>query len=299
MRPASFSVLLLPALIAACGTAENDGGANDKLVVGDSASVAPGTALYQMPTPNELFAIVRVMAGEGRKQAMNPVASADQYTTLTRRSFNFGVYCTDLIYASYFKLTAEVVRYYLTVKKLGDQLGISGAFSEGDFARLERNLANGDSLEVISNDAYYKAYEKLQQEEMGPALSLVLAGGWVESMHLVMDQVGPFDPSAPLVQRVAEQKFSLEHLIDLMTVYGEDPNVAPVRDRLIALRDIYDQLPLQRTAHAGKSASGRMVLGDDLRVQLTAERFDQLREAVEALRSDLVQPAYKTEPIKA
>ena len=40
---------------------------------------------------------------------------------------------------------------------------------------------HGDSLEVISNEAYFRAYQKLQDEEMGPTLALVLAGGWVEA----------------------------------------------------------------------------------------------------------------------
>jgi hypothetical protein len=287
-----FVLSLFAAALCACGgSGEPQRTGQEKLVIGDSSSTAPAAAsLYQMPTPNELFAIVRQMAGEGQKRMMNPTTSADRYATLGGRAFNFGVYCTDLIYASYFDLNVEVVRYYLTVKKLGEQLGLSSAFSEQDFVRLERNLSKGDSLEIISNEAYYKAYEKLQEEDMGPTLALVLAGGWVESLHLVMKQVEAFDPADPLVKRVAEQKFSLEHLIDMMDAYGEDPNVAPIRERMIALRDIYDRLQVQRNAHPGKSSSGRMVLGDDLNVQLTAERYAELQIAVEALRSELVSP---------
>ncbi len=62
-------------------------------------------------------------------------------------------------------------------------------FTDADFVRLEANLTRGDSLEVISNDAYQRAYEKMQQESMGPVLAMVLAGGWLESMHLVMRQI--------------------------------------------------------------------------------------------------------------
>ena len=63
---------------------------------------------------------------------------------------------------------------------------------------MEANLTRGDSLEVISNEAYTKAYSKLQDEEMGATLSMVLAGGWVESMHLLFRQIEAFGKNEAL-----------------------------------------------------------------------------------------------------
>ncbi len=281
----------LSVLLCACGGAPETDPAKgaERLVISDE-NTAPAEALYQMPTPNELFALIREMAGDGQKRLLNPTTNADRYVSLTGRAFNFGVYSTDLIYASSFKLNVEVVRYYLTVKKLGEQLGLTNAFTEDDFVRLEANLSRGDSLEFISNDAYHKAYAKLQDEDLGPTLALVLAGGWVESMHLVMHQIRNFDPQDPLVARVAEQKFSLEHLIEMMDALGEDSTATVVKARLVEIRDIYDQVNVRRSAHQGTSSSGRMVLGDDVTVSLTKEKYTELERAVEALRDELVRP---------
>src|SRR5690606_23389042 len=164
---------------------------------------------------NELFQIVRTMSGEGQKRMMSPAKNVERYATRQKKALNFGVYATDLVYASTYKITSEVVRYYLTCKKLGDALGLAGSFSDADFVRLERNLTHGDSLDVISNEAYERAYRRMQDERMGPTLALVLAGGWVESMHLVARQVLHFDAGDPLVIRVAEQKTSLDHLTEI------------------------------------------------------------------------------------
>ncbi|MCB0794140.1 MAG: hypothetical protein KDB88_05340 [Flavobacteriales bacterium] len=291
MKNRSISLLLVTGALASCGggTPSVEEAPKEKLVIGD-ASAGPGASLYQMPTPNELFSIVRTMAGEGQKRMMNPANNADRYVSLSARAFNFGVCATDLVYASYFKLNVEVVRYYLTVKKLGDRLGLGAAFSDADFVRLEANLARGDSLEVISNEAYYRAYTRMQDEDMGPTLALVLAGGWVESMHLVMQQIGRFDPNDMLVARVAEQKVSLEHLIEMMAPHSEDPNVGPVRVSLIGLRDIYDRTTVKRTPHEGLSRSGRMVLGDDVTVEMTEEIYLDLVQAVEEFRAGMVAP---------
>ena len=178
-----------------------------------------------------------------------------------------------------------MARYYLTTKKLAESLGITTAFTDADFVRLEGNLTRGDSLELISNEAYLAAYEKLQEEKMGPTLALVLAGGWVESMHLVMRQIEAFGKNDALMARVAEQKVTLEHLLQMMSAYESDPEVADMYKELVAIRDIYDQVNVKRIAHEGLSTSGRMVLGDDIQVELTTEHYNELVQAVDRLRT--------------
>ncbi len=287
MRSRSLLPILVLGLFASCGGGEVETQPTDLVIGGDEAT---GASLYQMPTPNELFGLVRQMAGEGHKRMLNPASNVDRYVTLHGRAVNFGVYATDLVYASSFKLNVEVARYYLTSKKLADALGINSAFTDADFVRLESNLTKGDSLEVISNDAYQRAYEKMQEEKMGPVLSMVLAGGWLESMHLVIRQIEAFGKNEQLMARVAEQKVTLEHLIGMMEPYKEDVEVKDIHTELLSLRDIYDQLDVQRTPHQGASASGRMVLGDDVTVELTDAKYNELVQAVDRLRAQWTKP---------
>ncbi len=87
------------------------------LVIGGDGTEDTVASIYQMPTPNELFNLVRDLAGEGQKRMLNPASNVDRYVSLKSRAFNFGVYSTDLVYASYFKLNVEVARYYLTMQE--------------------------------------------------------------------------------------------------------------------------------------------------------------------------------------
>lgn len=282
------AALLATLLLAACGGEEAPDTARS-LVIGEE-DTRTTTAIYQMPTPNELFSLVRDMAGEGHKRMLNPTSNADRYASIRSRAVNFGVYSTDLVYASTFKLNVEVARYYLTTKKLAESLGITQAFTDADFVRLEANLARGDSLEVISNDAYLRAYERLQEEGMGATLAMVLAGGWVESMHLVVRQIEAFGANEPLMQRVAEQKVTLEHLLFLIEPHRTNVDVADLHGRLSAIRDIYDMVDVKRVPQQGRSTSGRMVLGEELRMDLGTEKFTALVEAVDRLRAEMIAP---------
>jgi len=291
MRTRHKTTVCLAALFIACGGGgEQQDTREPGLVIGDDDGGSAGSSLYQMPTPNELFNLVRDMAGEGHKRMLNPASNAARYASRKARAVNFGIYSTDLVYASYFKLNVEVARYYLTTKKLAESLGITTAFTDADFVRLEANLARGDSLEVISNQAYMRAYERLQDEEMGPVLAMVLTGGWVESMHLVMRQIEAFGANDALLARVAEQKMTLEHLVELMGPYEGDADVAALRTELLAIRDIYDQVDVKRVPHEGRSSSGRMVLGDDIRMDLTPDKYQSLTSAVDKLRAELIRP---------
>ncbi len=285
------TAIAFAALLAACSTPQTkEEDHSDTLVIGGDDASDHADNYYQMPTPNELFQIVRSMSSDGQKQMMSPAKNVQRYATSAKKALNFGVYATDLVYASNYKITSEVVRYYITCKKLGDELGLAGSFSDKDFVRLERNLTHGDSLDVISNEAYERAYRRMQDEQMGPTLALVLAGGWIESMHLVTRQVLHVDAEDPLVMRVAEQKVSLDLLVDLTEQFQDDPQVAEIRAELQKLRNIYDTFPVIRTAHAGASPSGRQILGEDVLVVITAEGFKELAAAVEEVRDAIITP---------
>ncbi|MBX2978965.1 MAG: hypothetical protein KF905_06705 [Flavobacteriales bacterium] len=290
MRYRAPLIPLLATLMLGCGGGETANEAKPSLVIGEDAVGMDANSIYQMPTPNELFSLVRDMVGEGNKRMLNPASNATGYASLRSRAVNFGVYATDLVFVSYFKMKVEVARYYLTSKKMADALGLTNTFTDADFVRLEANLTRGDSLEIISNAAYMRAYEKLQEEEMGPVLSMVLAGGWVESMHLVIRQIENFGSSEAMMQRVAEQKVTLEHLISMMEMHATDKDVAILRDRLIAVRDVYDRATVQRAAPQSRSTSGRMMLGDDVRIELTPELYLELVQVVDALRADMILP---------
>ncbi|QQR86402.1 MAG: hypothetical protein IPJ76_17725 [Flavobacteriales bacterium] len=285
------ALFAVAALVAACGGGQRPSAetSTEKLTIGADEGAALSASLYQMPTPNELFSLVRNLMGEGDRKLMSNVASADRYVTTSKRALNFGVYATDLVYASQFN-RVEVARYYLTVKDLGEKLGLSSAFDAAIQSRLDKNVSQGDSLEVISNEAYYKAYEKLQDEDMGPALSLVLAGGWVESMHLVIKKAEATGNAVELRQRVADQKPTLEHLVQLMEEQKEDPAVAKVLGQLKGIRDIYDRMEVKRSPAEGKSSSGRMVLGDNTSVSVSEDLYQQLGAAVESVRAAIVAP---------
>lgn len=275
-------------LLAACGDSDSPTRSTGLVVGGDEG--APSQSLHSMPTPNELFSLVREMVNDGQQRLLNPRGNASRYASLRARAINFGVYSTDLVFASLMGMKPEVAGYYLVTKDMARSLGLDNAFTDADFTRLEANLARGDSLEIISNEGYLRAYSRLQEEDRGAVLCLVLAGGWIESMHLVLRQIDAYGSNDALMRRVAEQKVTLEHLIALMEAHAGDPDVAPVFEELLAIRSVYDLADVTLSTPSAPSPSGRMVLGDDVRIEITPEVHAELARAVDAARSAWTRP---------
>jgi len=287
-----LTFLLLPLLFASCGGKEEatvpeplTTATAPRLVIG--ASDADRTqVIYSMPTPNELFELIKGMDVAVDKNVLYDVSMAKTAEDTLTKAFRFGLCATDLVYASYFDIPTEVVRYYLTTKQMSKTIGLDKAFNSIDVKRLQRNITHGDSLTILTNEAYLKAYELLDEEEQGDVLAMVLAGGWVETTYLLIEQIGDYDAENALLDRLAEQKVGLSQLVDLMELNADSREIIDVRTKLLAIRDVFDHLGVTRVKENSDKLGGRRVLGGEETFKINALKFEEIRNAVLQLRGN-------------
>ncbi len=116
---------------------------------------------YQIPAPNEIFFFIKENKVKAKGiEILNPADKLTKYVDTKSKSLNFGVYSADLLYCSIFDFGPQAVKYFVTVKKMGDDLGISSAINEDVIKRVQANLGNNDTLTKITEDVFYSAYEK-------------------------------------------------------------------------------------------------------------------------------------------
>ena len=109
----------------------------EKLVKEDSIQTMEH--LYAVPTPNELFDIVKYEGGEKQVGIVNSLDRQDNYVELMDKAINFGIYSADIAYLSCFGIGTEFLRYFKTLEEMGESLGIEGAFDSNLMARIEQN----------------------------------------------------------------------------------------------------------------------------------------------------------------
>lgn len=245
---------------------------------------------YQIPTPNELFTVIKEIGGKARTDLMNPVANADKYTGNYEQGINFGVYSADLAYASAYEMGPTSLDYFKVIEKMGDVLGVSGAFDKTIFERVEKNLDNGDSLLSISNDTYFEAYSYLEENEKGAVLGLIVTGGWIESMFIVTNLVDKYSDNNPIIERIAGQKYTLENLLGFLYNYADDENVGMAVAELEKIQAIYGMMEVTGDLEATKvEKEGDLnVISGGKSIKITKETFNELKAVVKEIRESFV-----------
>jgi hypothetical protein len=282
------NVIAMAGFLSSCGNSEEnaDNNAIDSTAVDSSAMMASDQPqeYISIPAPDEMFSFMKDIGGEGKSTThLNNPDNYKNYVDTKAKALNFGIYATDFLYCSTFDYGVEALKYFVNVKKLGDELGISGVINEATADRIKKNIGKNDSLTSISNTLYFAAIAELEKSDKANVLALVIVGGWVESLNLVTNMVKKYDAGNPAVDRIAEQKYTLDNLLAYLEKYKSDESVASVVAQLQDLKTGFDQLKEESVSGTVTSKNGKKTLGGGTTITITEEQYKAICEKVKAI----------------
>jgi len=274
-------------MLVSCGGDKTEGG--DELSGVDTLKTETQTeqiteTFFQVPSPGEMLTFIKMVGGKNNKNVsfLNSPDNQKNYTDNKSKALNFGIYSCDLSYCSIFEIGSEALKYFKTVKQLGDQIGVSSAISPEVLKRLEGNIGNPDSLSVITDDVYFSSFESLEASKQGPTLSLVVAGGWIESLYIATS-LAKYDAKSPVVERLADQKYTLDNLIEFLKKYESDANVAGVLTQFTELQTEFNKIGEKEAAAAADKT--KHVLGGGKELAITADQYKAIVDKIKAIRN--------------
>jgi hypothetical protein len=280
--------LALGIMLASCGDKTAEG--SEETTAADSTKMeapAPSTeTFFQVPSPGEMLTFIKTIGGKNNKNTsfLNNPDNQKNYTDAKLKALNFGIYSCDLSYCSIFQIGSEAVKYFKTVKQLGDQIGVSSAVKPEVIKRLNDNIGNPDSLSVITDDVYFSSFETLESGKQGPTLSLVVAGGWLESMYIATN-LTKYEEKSPIVERLADQKYTLDNLIEFLKKYESDANVASVLVDFKGLQAEFAKIGEKDAAPLKSTEKGAKILGGGKDLVMTAEQYTAVVENIKTIRN--------------
>ena len=165
----------------------------------------------------------------------NPT-NVNKFTLELFRAVNMGIYGADLCIANSFEQTQESIIFLKSMNILAGSLGVSGAFNQNMFDRIEQNKNNNDSIIGIVTDVFKKVDEILKYNKRAATAAVILSGSWIEGFY-VSCKMAEKANNTELIKTIIKQKESLKNLIVLLENAGLEDNSKFIVDKLHGLLD--------------------------------------------------------------
>lgn len=281
------------ALMTACSTDNpNDGHGSDSTHDTDVIDITTFKVKgqnFMMPSPMQIASMIQKSGSNYNKQMLNPVANSSKYTESMKQAMNLGVYGADLGYITMYSNTQDALEYYKTVNTLADQLKITASFDPALLKRFSDNIANKDSIMSLVGEAYRRSDNFLRDSEQDHLATLILAGGWIESMYFALNTYKANPTNRDMAIRIGEQKTTSAGLVKLL----QDSKKDEFKD-LIALMEAldaeYQKVEIKYTFADPVHDEGAKVttINGDTEVKISPELLATLLEKVTAVRNYIV-----------
>ena len=245
---------------------------------------------YRFPSPDEMFKYLDSTGLQYDRTLLSSCKNSDNYLATRDQALNLGVYIADLAYISLFQRYKESDSYLQTIYKISDKLRISSAFDKNMISRIEKNIKNNDSLEVISDDALNSITNYLSGNDQEDIYALISFGGFVEFMNIALHLSGEYTSDNIVVSRIADQKLVYENILKFTRQYAEDnKKVNDVLELNRPLTSFYDNIKtVSQKTTVSKSGDGKFVFNGGSKILILKNEFEQLKEIIFHIRSRMV-----------
>ena len=249
--------------------------------------------IFSIPSPIQLGQVIKNSDIDYNEDLLNDPASVKNYTDLANQALNLGVYGADLGYTVLYEKNQNSIQYMKSVQKLSTSVGIADAFDIKTINTIQRNLNNGnkDSLLYVISNAYRKADDFLQVSDRKYIGSLVVVGGWLESMYFA-GILGLQDKSPEIQNMVGMQKHTLNTIIDKMLIrYLNEPGIEEISDNLEKIRVLFDEVEIKyEYAKPETDKENKLTkLKSHSSIEISDDLFVQIVDKIEEVRSSIIK----------
>lgn len=247
---------------------------------------------YGILTPIEICSIFNRLGVPYNKTALNPTENRDQYLSSAEASINTGIYGVDFGYLKMFGIGQEMLEYMVTIRELNNKLGIPESIFTEPAKRIDIDMSDPDTILSLMNTAYTKMENHLRESGRESSAGLMVMGGWVEAMYIATQLV--YDPEKPdpeVVEKIAEQKYTLNTLLSFMKNYYDDPVVVYYTKKLKYLKNYFDTFDIYfKKGDLEIDKSKKVFRSSGSEMTVTIETLNKIRDYVSKLRTEMVNP---------
>ncbi|MCK5692950.1 MAG: hypothetical protein KAI08_08875 [Bacteroidales bacterium] len=246
---------------------------------------------YALPSPLETAMLIKNAGAAYNEELMNPVSNSSKYITSKSKALNLGIYSTDLSYASLFDQSQATLDYVGAAKEMADGLNILDAIDEETVTQLEEQINNRDAIIDIISETLMNSSSFLKENDLEGTASVVLVGGWIEGLYIATNLVNENDlEDNKLVERIVDQKLSLDIMINLLESSPEDADAQAVLEDVKALKTIFDKITIDQgeVTAVEDPETNVTTLKSESSIKITNRVFTELKTKVIEIRNSYI-----------
>lgn len=246
---------------------------------------------YALPSPLQLGKILQRAGAGFDKALLNKTENVANYTSTLAKALNLGVYGADLSYAAIFDQSQEIINYLNASKKLADELGASAVYSADIVKRIEANSGKRDSILPLLGEILMNSNEAFKENEQQNIAAMVAAGGFIEGLYIGTKVTEKAKDKAPIIQRIAELKGSLDNMILILEQQKANEELAAITADLKAIQTIFGEASASEasTEVSTDTTAKTATIGGGTTYSLTEEQFKKISEQAAALRTKITK----------
>ncbi|MBK9148928.1 MAG: hypothetical protein IPM12_14055 [Flavobacteriales bacterium] len=288
----ALPAVALLSLVSACGGGSSDGQqqSTDSLTTQatdkESELIGIGGKFFSVPSPVQAALAVKKAGLKYQKDLTAPLEKGDAMTARMAQALMLGVYGADMSYATVHRDPQRALATLETIEKLGGKLELSNAFDKALVERFKANMGSEDSLLRFSGMAFRAADQYLKTNDALDVSAWVLAGGWVEGMHLTLADPAAAS-NADLMARIGEQKGTLDGLLTVVDGINADGASDALMKGLKELRREMDGVKTTYVYEAPVTDAAKMTtyINSKSTAEVSAEQLAAIAAKVAALRN--------------
>ena len=260
---------------------------NEKL---DSMPVEPKAIFYHMLLPVEMAHLFDQVGANYYPDILNPSDNLSRYDTPVKVALNLGVYGSDLSYVKMFQRKDHSVKYLSAIHSMSAELEIPEHYYDDLLDNLETYVSNKDSLARVSVTLFKTVDEYLRLTGNGSAAAMIMMGGWVESMYISTQIYYSNQQNIKLLEKIAEQKYSLNSLISLMSNYHNEQEITEYLLMLKNLRRSYDKFQIYyKVEDVNVDTINKKISASKYYINASPEQILEISDKLASLRSRIIR----------
>ena len=247
---------------------------------------------YGILTPVEISTIFNRLGIPYNNEILNPITNKDLYLSSSKASINTGIYGVDFGYLKLFGLGQQMIDYMVTIRDMSNKLGIPDSYLTDPIKKVQNDMSEPDTILLLMNDAYNKMEAHLRESGRESTAGLMVMGGWIEAMYIATQLVyNAQKPDAEVIQKIAQQKYTLTTLLSFLKNYYDDPVVVYYSKKLKFLKNYFDSFDIYFEKGDLEIDTAKQVFrSTGSKTTVSIETLNEIKNYIAKLRTEMVTP---------